>query len=146
MKTISNYRALAFGLTIALATAVSGCLHPVRMPAPGEREPDKYLYDRGTEALQKKRWLDAKEYFQRLVDSYPQSPYRQGARLGIGDAQLGEGGYSSYVLAAETFREFLRFYPLNERADYAQYRLAVTQYKQMLSPDRDQTSTIDTLR
>lgn len=116
------------------------------MPAPGEREPDRYLFDRGTESLQRRRWLDAKEYFQKIIDAYPQSSYRQEARLGIGDAQLGEGSYTSYLTSAESFREFLRFYPLNERADYAQYRLAMTQFKQMLPPERDQTPTLDTLR
>jgi len=146
MKTFAIRRVVAPLALLWLAGSVSACVHPVRMPAANEREPDKYLYDRGSESLQKKRWLDAREYFQRIVDAYPQSPYRQGARLGIGDSQLGEASYSSYILAAETFREFLRFYPLNERADYAQYRLALTQYKQMLSPDRDQTATHDTLR
>src|SRR5690606_3534261 len=91
-------------------------------------------------------WFEAREYFQRLVDQYPQSPYRQEARLGIGDAYLGEGGYDTLVLAGEKFREFLRFFPLNERADYAQYRIVVAESEQMLSADRDQTNTINALK
>jgi outer membrane protein assembly factor BamD len=118
----------------------------MRMPQPGEREPDKYLFDRGSEALKEEHWLEAREYFQRLVDQFPQSPYRQEARLGIGDAYLGEGGYDTLVIAAEKFREFLRYFPLNERADYAQYKIAVAESKQMLSADRDQTPTVTTLR
>jgi outer membrane protein assembly factor BamD len=116
------------------------------MPQPGEREPDKYLFDRGSEALKEKHWLEAREYFQRLVDQFPQSPFRQDARLGIGDAYLGEGGYDTLVIAAEKFREFLRYFPLNERADYAQYKVAVAESEQMLSAERDQTSTVTTLR
>jgi outer membrane protein assembly factor BamD len=140
-------RSLApLGLVVCLAAALGACVSPVRMPSPTEREPDKYLFDRGTEALQRKHWLDAREYFQRIIDAYPQSPYRQEARLGIGDAHLGQGGYDQFLLGAEVFREFLRFYPLNPRADYAQYRLAYSQYSQMLSSDRDQTPTLDTLR
>ncbi len=139
-------RLIALSVTVCLAGLATACIKPVRMPAPGEREPDRYLFDRGTESLQRHRWLDAREYFQKIIDAYPQSQYRQEARLGIGDAQLGEGSYATYLTAAETFREFLRFYPLNERADYAQYRLAVTQFKQMLPPERDQTPTLDTLR
>jgi outer membrane protein assembly factor BamD len=116
------------------------------MPEPGETEPDRYLYERGREALDKRRWLEARLYLQQLVDQFPQSPFRQEARLGIGDAYLGEGGYDTLILAAEKFREFLRYFPLNERADYAQYRLAVAEAEQMLSPDRDQTATVTTLR
>jgi outer membrane assembly lipoprotein YfiO len=80
-------------------------------------------------------------YFQRLVDTYPQSPHRADAKLGIGDAYLGEGRADSIVLAANEFREFLNFFPLNPRADYAQYKLAVAQMRQMLGPARDQTAT-----
>ena len=139
-------RLIALSVAVCTAGLVAACVKPVRMPAPGEREPDRYLFEGGTESLQRHRWLDAREYFQKIIDAYPQSQYRQEARLGIGDAQLGEGSYTSYLTSAETFREFLRFYPLNERADYAQYRLAVTQFKQMLPPQRDQTPTLDTLR
>ena len=130
----------------AAAMLLTGCVRPVRMPQPGEREPDKYLFDRGTESLKERHWLEAREYFQRLVDQFPQSPYRQEARLGIGDAYLGEGGYDTLVIAAEKFREFLRYFPLNERADYAQYKVAVAESQQMLSADRDQTPTVTALR
>lgn len=133
-------------VALALVALVAACAPAVRMPSPGEREPDKYLFDRGSEALQRKRWFDAREYFQRIIDAYPQSPYRQEARLGVGDAHLGQGGFDQYLLGAEVFREFLRFYPLNPRADYAQYRLIYSQFKQMLAADRDQTPTLDTLR
>jgi outer membrane protein assembly factor BamD len=130
----------------AAATLLAGCVRPLRMPQPGEREPDKYLFDRGSEALKEKHWLEAREYFQRLVDQFPQSPYRQEARLGIGDAYLGEGGYDTLVIAAEKFREFLRYFPLNERADYAQYKVAVAESEQMLAPERDQTPTVMAMR
>ena len=133
-------------LLIVLAVSATACVRPLRMPAPGEQEPDKYLFDRGSEALKEEKWLEAREYFQRLVDQFPQSSFRQEARLGIGDAYLGEGGYDTLVLAAEKFREFLRYFPLNERADYAQYRIIVAESEQMLSPERDQTSTINALK
>jgi outer membrane assembly lipoprotein YfiO len=137
----------AIGVACVMFGLVSaGCVRPLRMPQPGEREPDKYLFDRGTEALKEQHWLEAREYFQRLVDQFPQSPFRQEARLGIGDAYLGEGGYDTLILAAEKFREFLRYFPLNERADYAQYKVAVAEAEQMLSADRDQTPTVTALR
>jgi outer membrane protein assembly factor BamD len=141
------WRLVRLAAALCVLGALAGaCVRPMRMPAPGEREPDKYLFDRGSEALTDRRWIEAREYYQRLVDQYPQSPYRQEARLGIGDSYLGEGGYDGLIIAAEKFREFLRFFPLNDRADYAQYRIAVAESRQMLSPDRDQTSTVNTLR
>ena len=68
-------------------------------PPTGTPEPDKFLFERGTEALNKKRWLVAREYFRELIDTYPQSPLRADAKLGIGDTYLGEGSAESYVLA-----------------------------------------------
>ena len=50
------------------------------------------------------------------------------------------------VYALNEFREFLSFYPTHARADYAQYRLAMAYYQQMLSPQRDQTATKEAIR
>jgi outer membrane protein assembly factor BamD len=141
-------RACLGPLLLAWAVLAGACQHhgALRMPSPGEQQADKFLFDRGTESLQQHHWIDAREYFRRLVDTFPQSQYRQDAKLGVGDSYLGENRVESDILAANEFREFLRFFPLNPRADYAQYKLAVSQSRQMLSPERDQTATRDTLR
>lgn len=117
-----------------------------KKPPPGSLEPDKFLFERGTENLQKKRWLVSREYFRQLIDSYPQSPYRADAKLGLGDTFLGEKSAESYVLAANEFREFLNFYPTHERAHYAQFQLAMTSFRQMRAAMRDQTETRDAIR
>jgi outer membrane protein assembly factor BamD len=141
-------RLVLCALALAGATVLAGCHRAsgVHMPAAGEQQADKYLFDRGNESLQQKKWIEAREYFRKLVDTYPQSPYRQDAKLGVGDSYLGENRVESDILGANEYREFLRFFPLNPRADYAQYKLAVSQSRQMLSPERDQTATQDTLR
>ena len=117
-----------------------------KQPPTGTTEPDKFLFDRGTENLQRKRWLVSREYFRQLVDSYPTSRYRADAKLGIGDAFLGERSAESYVLAINEYREFLNFYPTHERAHYAQYQLAMAYFNQMRSAMRDQTETRDAIR
>ena len=103
--------------------------------------PDRFLYDRGTETLKERKWSDAREYFRQVVDNYPNSPHRPDAKLGIGDSYLGEKTTESLVLSANEYREFLTFYPTNARADYAQYKMAMTHYEQMRAPERDQTET-----
>ena len=47
----------------------------------------------------------------------------------------------SLILAVNEFREFLTFYPTARRNDYAQFKLGVAHYEQMLAPQRDQTQT-----
>jgi len=127
------------------AAALSACGSKVRIPAVGEAEADKFLYDRGTELLLKKNWLNAREYFRRIVDNYPRSVYREEAKLGIGDSFLGEGRIESLILGANEFKEFLSYFPRSPRTDYAQYRLGYAQFKQMLGPQRDQTATVDAI-
>src|SRR5688572_3893528 len=134
-------RMTKFALVVAALITLPACAARQTTPPPGTAQPDKFLFDRGTEALKEGDWMDARTYFQQLVDGYPQSPFRPDAKLGVGDAYLGQGGAENFVLAANEFREFLQFYPTSPRADYAQYKLAMSHFEQMRAADRDQTET-----
>ena len=109
-------------------------------------QPDRYLLERGDEALKKKRWADAREYYRQVVDNYPQSPIRPDAKLGMGETYLGEGSSEALVMGANEYREFLTFYPTNARADMAQFHLALCHQKQMRAAERDQTETKESLK
>ena len=69
---------LAIGsIAVLVSLALSGaCASGPRRPPTGTPEPDKFLFERGTEALNERKWLTAREYYRQLVDEYPQSPYR----------------------------------------------------------------------
>lgn len=136
----------AFGIRLAAVTllavfGVACATGGARKPPAGLPQPDKFLYDRGNEAMSQRKYTLAVEYFRQLVDTYPQSPYRASAKLGVGDAYLGEHSAESFVLAANEYREFLSFYPTHEYAYYAQYKLAMTHFYQMRAAMRDQTET-----
>jgi outer membrane protein assembly factor BamD len=133
-------------LVAAATAALAGCASRQTGPPPGTQNPDQFLFDRGTEEMMQGDYLDARTYFQQVVDNYPQSPLRADAKLGVGDAYLAQGGSENLILAANEFREFLSFFPTNARADYAQYRLAMTHFEQMRAPERDQTETRNALR
>ena len=125
------------------ALAVTGaCASSPRSTVPvGTAEPDKFLFDKGTDALNKKKWLAAREFFKQVTETYTASPYRPDAKLGIGDTYLGEGTSEALVLAINEFTEFLSFYPTNRRADYAAYKLGMSHFRQMRLAQRDQTET-----
>ena len=136
-----NMWRLAAALAVAAAVG-SACAPTVRNTLPpGTTQPDQYLFERGTEALNDKRWLPAREYFKEVTETYTQSPYRPDAKLGVGDTYLGEGTPEALVLALNEFQEFLAFYPTHSRADYAQYKVGMTHHRQMRSAGRDQTET-----
>jgi outer membrane protein assembly factor BamD len=124
-----------------LLVSLSACASGPRRPPVGTLEPDKFLFERGTEELNKRRWLTSREYFRQLMDSYPQSIYRADAKLGLADSYLGERSAESTVLAINEYREFLSFYPTHRRAYYAQFKLGMCHFYQMHSADRDQTET-----
>ena len=90
---------------------------------------------RGNERAQRARSGSRRaSIFRQLVDTYPQSPYRADAKLGVGDTYLGEGIDRVVRARANEFREFLTFYPTHPRADYAQYKLAMAHFYQMPRP------------
>jgi outer membrane protein assembly factor BamD len=128
---------------LALAATVACASSGSRAVPPGTVHPDKFLFDRGTEELKKNKWLTAREFFRQILDAYTQSPYRPEAKLGLGDTYLGEGTAEALERAISEYREFLGFFPTNPRADYAQYQLGMVYFRQMRSPQRDQTQTRD---
>lgn len=139
-------RGLPVALLVVLTTLAGACAGQLAIAPPGTAGADQFLFERGTQALKDKKWIDARDYFTRLIDGYPQSQYRADAKLGVGDAFLSEGTAESLVLAQNEFREFLIFYPTSPRADYAQYKLAMTHFKGMRAPQRDQTQTRDAIK
>lgn len=141
--TLRSYRLPSVCLVLVLLVACGG---GSKRPPTGTPDIDRFLFEQGTDSLNRRRWLVAREYFRELIDTYPQSRHRADAKLGIGDTYLGEGSAESYVLALNEFREFLAFYPTHERADYAQYKLGMTHFYQMQSADRDQTETREAIR
>ena len=131
---------------LAVTVTSLACGSAPLLPPAGLMEADQWLFDRGTAELENRKWFTAREYFRRLVDGYPQSAHRENAKLGIGDTYIGEDSIESNILAINEFREFLTFFPVSRRADYAQYRIGLAYSRQMLSPQRDQTATRDTIR
>ena len=143
-RTASRWRLL---VAAAALVAASACASRVRgLVPPGTSEPDRFLFDKATEALNAKKWLTAREYFKQIVETYTASPFRPDAKLGVGDTYLGEGTAEALVLAINEFREFLSFYPTNKRADYAQYKLGMAHFRQMRGPQRDQSETREAVK
>jgi outer membrane protein assembly factor BamD len=130
---------------VAVAAVAAACSSAPKAPPVGAEEPDKYLFEYGQTALKEKRWFVAREFFRQLIDSYPQSPFRADAKLGVGDAYLGEGSAESQIMAINEFKEFLTFFPTHERADYAQFQLGMAHFNEMRSPARDQSETKDAI-
>lgn len=84
----------------------------------------------------KGKFEDSIQCFEMFKARYPQTNQGQEAELMIGDVQFSK---KEYLLAAESYRAFMRLYPAHPKNDYAHYRAGVAYYKE--SPkaiDRDQ--------
>ena len=136
IRILKNTKVIAL-LTITLIA----CGRGLPLVPSGINQADKYLFERATEEIEDRNWQNARTYFQQIIDGYPQSSLRPDAKLGVGDSYLGEDNSESLVMAVNEYREFLSFYPTSTRADYAQYKIAMTHYAQMEVPERDQTET-----
>jgi outer membrane protein assembly factor BamD len=146
MRVFPAARSGLLFVAVLCAALAAGCASGGTKIPPGTSQPDQFLFERGNKALEEKKWLTAREFFQTLIDTYPQSTHRADAKLGLGDAYLGDGSPASQVLAINEYREFLSFFPTNPRADYAQYKLAMAHFAQMAKPGRDQTETHEALK
>ena len=102
---------------------------------------DRAVWENAQKYMKKRRWVDARQQFKRVVDAFPNSEYAPQARLGLGDTYFQDGGTSNYILAISEYRQFLSLFPSHPQSDYAQFQIAESYFKQKNGPDRDQTPT-----
>jgi len=145
MTVRAGRRLIAGGLVVLAGWLASGCATTASLVPTNMLEADKYLYDRGSELLGRRKFVQSREFFRQVVDNYPQSAFRPESKLAMGDTYFGEGSPEAMVLAQNEYKEFLTFFPTHPRADYAQFKMGMTHLKQMLSADRDQTEAKATL-
>jgi outer membrane protein assembly factor BamD len=103
-----------------------------------EGEPEK-LYKEGLARFNKRDYPEALKKFEELKSSFPDSPpYTIWAELKIGDCYFLK---KEYVEAIAAYEEFKKIHPSHEEIPYVQYQIGMSYYNQMLTLDRDQTST-----
>jgi outer membrane protein assembly factor BamD len=139
MKTLAALLPLLIMLGLA-----AGCHKKTVAITPDLASSDEALYRLG-EAEIKKDTEKAILYFRQIMDSFPKSFYAQRAKLLIADAYFRKGDESNLLLAASEYREFIRTYPYSPSAAYSQYQVAMTFYKKILKPGRDQSKTYQAL-
>lgn len=80
-------------------------------------------------------------YFRQIISSFPQDIYAQQAFLAIADSYFRKGDEANMILAASEYRNFIKEFPYSPSVPYAQYQVAMTYYKKILSPGRDPQKT-----
>jgi outer membrane protein assembly factor BamD len=97
------------------------------------------LYKQGLTRFNKRDYSEALKRFEELKSSFPDSPpYTVWAELKVGDCHLFQ---KDYVEAIAAYEEFKKIHPTHEEIPYVLYQIGTAYFKQMLTLDRDQTST-----
>ncbi len=104
-------------------------------PAPTPILPPDELNSQGEAELGRRRYLEARESFRKIVERHPNSSWAPRARFLVGEAFYREAEFDK---AVKEFETFLAFYPRHEIADLVQYRLAMAYYDQLKPIEQDQ--------
>src|SRR5919202_1658477 len=63
------------------------------------KQPDKVLFDRAMDALQRRQYDVSRLTFQTLINTYPDSEYIARAKLGVADSWYAEGNSTAMAQA-----------------------------------------------
>lgn len=129
-------------LLVLLLLAVSGCgiIDYYLLPPPEDTAQE--LFEAGQDAMKEKRYASAAEYFAKLKDRYPFSPYTPHAEIALGDAYFLGGDYSQ---AAEAYREFETLHPRHEQIPYVLFQLGKSSFHQFRSIDMPQSHVAEAI-
>jgi len=128
---------------LMLVLVLSGC---AAKKSRAVAKPDKEIYEQAMKLMEKGNFYKARTRLEEIVSSGNQDPeLADEVQLAMADTYYGRKGLLNLTDAMSRYSTFLTFYPTHEKADYAQYRLAMCHLKQVYSPDRDQHETFTAL-
>jgi outer membrane protein assembly factor BamD len=97
----------------------------------------------GARQLNRKRTKQARQYFQQVIEKFPDSNEKTLAQFNLAEALYREG---NYLEARFEYQKFLELYPTHPLASRAQFRIGMCSLRVVKSPDRDQRATREALR
>ncbi len=103
------------------------------------------VYAKAEDAYKREKWQRARTYYSYVYETYPNDPLGRRSLLRIADTFYEQGDPVNLVEAQYKYRDFINRYPTSEQSDYAMLRIAMTAFRQMEKPDRDQQKTREAL-
>jgi outer membrane protein assembly factor BamD len=107
--------------------------------ATNSQQPDKILFDKAINDLEKRRYELTRLTLNTLLNTYPDTEYAAKAKLAIADSWYREGTRHALAQAEAEYKDFQTFFPTMEEASESQMKVCQIHYDQMHSADRDQT-------
>lgn len=104
--------------------------------APGR---DRVLFEEAAKQVRKGSHDTGRLLFTTIINTYPDSPFLSLAKLAIADSFYLEGTTSALIQAAQSYQDWLTFFPTDPLADDAMLKVAEAEMRQMGLADRDIT-------
>ncbi len=134
---------LILGLGALLAGTVGCGRSPYDNPiANNSQQPDKILFDKAVENIERHRYELARITLQTLLNTYPDSEYIAKAKLAIADSWYREGTSSGLAQAEAEYKDFITFFPNMEEAAESQLKICEIHYNQLQKADRDNVHAV----
>ncbi len=139
MKLMRDLRLLRVAVCSALLLGAFACgRSPYDNPiANDSQQPDKILFDKSIENIERHRYELARITLQTLINTYPDSEYIAKAKLAIADSWYREGTSSGLAQAEAEYKDFITFFPNMEESAESQLKICEIHYDQLQKPDRD---------
>ncbi len=131
---------ILLALGMALVLLLSGCSEKL---ARQTNLTDADLFARGQKNVERKKYGNAAEAFQVLLERFPASPFAGRAQflLAVSRMETREN-----IEAEVAFDDFLRLYPADPRVPEALYLKGKLLSRQVQIPERDQSKTRDAIK
>ncbi|ADU62834.1 MAG: outer membrane protein assembly factor BamD [Pseudodesulfovibrio sp.] len=113
----------------------SGCALIDSYFLPPPEDTAQELYEAGMDAMGNKEYGDAQQYFSKLKDRFPFSPFALRAELALGDAYFLD---ADYLMALDSYKEFEALHPSHESIPYVLYQIGSADFNLFRSIDRRQ--------
>jgi outer membrane protein assembly factor BamD len=138
METMFRMKTIAIIVTTVLIMA--GCAAKKKKATYGGG-PDK-LYAKGLARFNGEKHQSALEIFKDVKNYYPESPEAVRAEIRTADCHF---FLAEYEEAIAIYEEFRKLHPYHEDIPYVLFQIGQAHFKQMRTPDRDQTPVREAL-
>ncbi|HVF51598.1 MAG TPA: outer membrane protein assembly factor BamD [Pyrinomonadaceae bacterium] len=102
--------------------------------APGR---DRVLFEEATREARKNNYEVARSLYNVIITTYPESVFLPLAKLAIADTFYLEGSSAALIQAAQSYQDWLTFFPTDPLADDVMLKIAEVEMRGMGLPDRE---------
>lgn len=146
-----KFRFFQLVIGVAMLAILAGCSSS-QQPYQVELDPElanlskEQIFQKAEDLYEQRKWARARKFYAHVYEYYPNDPLGRRGLLRVADTYFQQGDPVNLIEAQYKYRDFVNRYPASESADYAMLQIAMVAFRQMESPERDQTKTREAIQ